>query len=524
MRIFRLKSTTVGLVIGLGILLSVSVATASPAFQEDCVPSGEVERGGELMFARHEEPLTLDPVIPNDNGSIYAIEQIFSALTRPDATGEGIEPDAAESWDISDDGLVYTFHLRDAKFSNGDPVTAEDMVFSLERGRGPESGFGGIFAAIDTIEALDESTVQMTLHQPYSPLLSVASIFYGMVVPKAVFEADPDGFGDHPIGSGPWMVEEFTRGDKLVLVPNPHYWELGVDCQPLPYLDKITIAYVPESNSRILGLRNGDFNAVSGVPYNEAANLDADEDIVLHVAPIYRLDYVYLNHLAPPLDSEEFRLALNYALDRQAIIDNVFFGYGQLPNAFWPLMNFNSDDVPLIPYDPDKARELLDEAGYSGEALEVLLAAGESSDKQIATILQQFWSAVGINVELVEVDSSFSLVAEGEYQAAVGYITSDINDDDELTTLQATLDNDTSSFFTWYDNPEVGPLLAQARESLDPEVRADLYAQVQEMVYWDGYSVPLNYTPAVNAIGTNVRNWQNLTTGWWWLRTVWLDQ
>jgi peptide/nickel transport system substrate-binding protein len=320
------------------------------------------------------------------------------------------------------------------------------------------------------------------------------------------------------------MVEEFTRGDKLVLVPNPHYWELGVDCQPLPYLDKITIAYVPESNSRILGLRNGDFNAVSGVPYNEAANLDADEDIVLHVAPIYRLDYVYLNHLAPPLDSEEFRLALNYALDRQAIIDNVFFGYGQLPNAFWPLMNFNSDDVPLIPYDPDKARELLDEAGYSGEALEVLLAAGESSDKQIATILQQFWSAVGINVELVEVDSSFSLVAEGEYQAAVGYITSDINDDDELTTLQATLDNDTSSFFTWYDNPEVGPLLAQARESLDPEVRADLYAQVQEMVYWDGYSVPLNYTPAVNAIGTNVRNWQNLTTGWWWLRTVWLDQ
>ena len=494
---------------------------------EDCTPSGEVKRGGELVFARREEPLTLDPAIPNDNGSIYAIEQIFSALTRPDEDGWGLEPDGAESWDISEDGLVYTFHLREgAKFSNGDPVTAGDYVFALERGRGPESGFSGIFEAIDTIEAPDDMTVVLTLKRPFAPILSVASIFYGAVYPQDVFEADPDGFSSNPVGSGPWMVEEYTRGDRLVLVPNPHYWELGVDCKPLPYLDKVTILYVPETNSRVLGLRNGDFDAMDGVPFNEAAALDAEEGITLHVAPIFRLDYIYLNHQNPPLDSKEFRLALNYAVDRQVILDTVYFGYGEIPNGYWPLMFYHSEDVPPIPYDPDKARELVAESGYTGEPIEILVAAGDTTFEQTAVILQQFWKEVGINAEIVKNDTgtAFDEIVAGNYQASGSYITSDINDDDELAILMADISNDTSSFFSWYENDEAVELLLKAQSTLDPDERAEYYAQIQEMVYWDGYSLPINYVPAVNAHANHVQNWKNIAPGWWWLRTVWMDK
>lgn len=515
------------LIAGLILLLSIGFVTPAAA-QGDCTPSEEVKRGGELVFARYQEPLSMDPLDVGDNGSIWAMVQVFSTLTRPDETGAGLVPDLAESWDISDDGLVYTFHLRDAKFHNGDPVTAEDVVYSLERARGPESGYAFVYGAADTIEALDERTVRITLKQPFSPFLSSMSLFTGAVVPKALVEADRDHFRQNPVGSGPFMVEEYTRGDRVVLVPNPYYWELGADCQPLPYLDKVTMLYIPESNSRVLGLRNGDYDVITGVPYSEGASLEAADGITLEVAPIYRLDYVYLNHAAPPLDKKEFRLALNYAADRQAILDLVFFGYGQLPNGYWPLMNFHSADVPMIPYDPDRARELLAEAGYNGETLTLLISAGDAPSRQIATILQQNWTEVGINVELQELDGGtmFSKAVEGDYQAMVSYITSDINDDDELATLQGDYKapGDFFSFFSWYESDAVSEALAKARETSDPAERAQYYAEAQEIAYWDGYSVPLNYTPAVNAHHDYVKNWRNLTTGWWWLQYVWLDK
>jgi peptide/nickel transport system substrate-binding protein len=264
------------------------------------------------------------------------------------------------------------------------------------------------------------------------------------------------------------------------------------------------------------------------VPYNEATSLQQTEGVTVEVAPLYRLDYVYLNHQAPPLDKREFRLALNYAADRQAILDLVFFGFGELPNSYMPKMNFHSPDVPLIPHDPDRARELLAEAGYNGEPLSILIPAGDAPSEQIATILQQSWTEVGINAQLQEMDGSsiFGEVAQGNYQALVSYITSDINDDDELATLQAdgSAQSGFNSFFSWYNNPEVNDLLAQARQASDPTERAAFYAQVQDIVYNDGYSIPLNFSPYVNAYYNYVVGWKNVATGWWWLSRVWLDQ
>lgn len=508
--------------------LLVSIGLVPVSSQETCTPSSDVKRGGELRFGRWEEPITFDPQIPGDNGSIYLIVQVFDTLVRPDATGTGLEPGLAESWDVSDDGLTYTFHLRDARFSTGDPVTSEDVVFSIERAREEGRGYAFLFDTINTIEAVDKTTVKITLDRPFSPMLSTMSVFAASIVPKAIVEADPDNFGDNPVGSGPFMVEEYSRGDKVVLVPNPNYWELGADCELLPYLDRITVNYVPDSNSRVLGFRNGDFDVIAIVPYNEAASVQGMEGVTVEVAPLYRLDYVYLNHQAPPLDKKEFRLALNFAADRQAILDLVFFGFGELPNSYMPKMNFHSPDVPLIPYDPERAKELLAEAGYNGEPVSILIPAGDAPSKQTATILQQNWTAVGINAQLQEMEGSsiFGEVAEGNYQTLVSYITSDINDDDELATLEAdgSAQSGFNSFFSWYNNPEVSDLLAQARQSSDPTERAELYAQVQDIVYNDGYGVPLNFSPYVNAYYNHVVGWKNVATGWWWLRNVWLDQ
>ena len=506
-------------------------ATEAPPAEEPpatgaCTPSGEVKRGGELKLARLEEPLTMDPVGPSDNGSIYLIEQVYESLVEPDQTGAGLVPGLAEKWNISLDDLVYTFYLRDAKFSTGDPVTPEDVIFSLNRAANADiSPYAFLFQVVDKIEAVDAKTVKITLKEPTVPFLSSVAIFTSSIVPKAVFEADPEGFGNKPVGSGAFMVEEYTRGDKVVLVPNPHYSKLGVDCKPLPYLDKVTVKYVPDSNSRVLGLRNGDFDVIDNVPFSEGKALDAEADISLGVDEIYKLDYLYINHQRQPFDNKDFRLALNYATDRPAILDTVFFSYGMLPNSFMPKMNFWDEGVELIPYDTAKAKEYLDKSGYDGKTIEIMVPAGDAPRKQIAQILQQNWTAVGINSTIVELDigTAWEKTTAGEYDVLVSYITSDINDDDELATFQGDYwaPGASFAFYSWYQSQEVADILAKARKTADPGERAGLYSQAQKIAYWDGYSVPFNFTPAVTAYWDYLQNWRTLTVGWWWLDQVW---
>ena len=327
-----------------------------PAAEEPVTEEGGIKRGGTLVIGRHEEPLTFDPFVPGDNGSIYLLVQVVETLTCAGETGAEVVPCLAETWDISDDEIEYTFHLRDAKFSNGSPVTAADVEYSINIAA-TDSGYAFLFDPIEKMEVVDDMTVKFTLKQPYSPFLAAMSLFTGSIVPKSVHEADTAGFGDNPVGSGPFMVEEYTRGEQVVLVPNPNYWGMGEDGSPLPYLDEIIIKYVPESTSRVLGFRNNDYDVMTGVPLNEADSIKSMAGATLEVAPIYRLDYLYTNHAAPPLDSREFRLALNYATNREAIFDNVYFGYGEIPNSYMPKMNFWSADVPMIPYDPAKAEE-----------------------------------------------------------------------------------------------------------------------------------------------------------------------
>jgi ABC-type transport system substrate-binding protein len=254
--------------------------------------------------------------------------------------------------------------------------------------------------------------------------------------------------------------------------------------------------------------------------------VDSNPALDLEAAPVYRLDYVYLNHAKPPLDDENIRIALNYAADHESILNVVFFGYGEVPNGFMPKMNFHSADVPVIPYDVEKAKELVAEADYDGTPIKLLIAAGDGNGQQIGNILQQGWQQAGLSVEIEQVDggTAWGMVTEGNYMAHVSYITSDINDDDELATLQADYDSGTEAFFSRYKSEGMGEMLAAARQSDDPEKRAKLYAEIQEAVYMDGYSVPLNFSPTLTGSSSKVQNLTTSRTGWWWLKDAWLAE
>ena len=160
--------------------------------------------------------------------------------------------------------------------------------------------------------------------------------------------------------AGPFMVESYERGSTVVLKANPHYWDMGADGKPLPYLEGVELRYVPRKQlprSRLCATATMTSSRQS--PSTRRSRSRRDSKLVVKSTPIFRLDYVYLNHQKPPLANKDFRLALNYAADREAILKAVYFGYGEVPNSYMPKVNFHSDTVPLIPFDPEKAKELV---------------------------------------------------------------------------------------------------------------------------------------------------------------------
>lgn len=351
MRAFRKACLSSGL---LSLALAANLLSLSAPVHAD-----DIKRGGTLVMARPDEPLTFDPFIPGDNGSIYAIEQVCDALVEADDTGLGLRPGLAESWEISADGLTYIFKIRDAKFSNGDPVTVDDVVFTLKTLSDPSKYLAFVLKPVKAISAVDDKHVKIELSEPYAPLLSALSAYAASIVQKKAYEASPENFGTSPMCAGPFAVQSYERGSTVVLKANPYYWDKGADGKPLPYLDSVELRYVPESNSRVLGLKNGDYDIISTVAFNQAKSLEADSNLVVEATPIFRLDYVYLNHQKKPLDNKDFRLALNYAADREAVLKAVYFGYGETPNSYMPKVNFHSDAVKLIPHDLEKAKELV---------------------------------------------------------------------------------------------------------------------------------------------------------------------
>jgi peptide/nickel transport system substrate-binding protein len=311
-----------------------------------------------------------------------------------------------------------------------------------------------------------------------------------------------------------------------VLAANPKYWAKAEDGKPLPYLDKIVMKYMPDGNSRVLGLKNGDLNVALQLPLSQAASVKATEGLALETAPSYALDYVYLNHSKKPFDDKRIRLALNYATNHDALMKAVYFGYGEVPNSFTPKVNYWSANVKTIPYDLDRATALVKEANYDGTPIELMISSGNSTMRQTASILQAAWQKAGLKVNIVQYEGATAgaMMKKGDYQARVSLISSDINDSDEIATLQTDYYGSTHSFFTWYKNDDVIALLTQARGELDTTKRAALYEKVQDIVYNDGYSVPLNFEPFINGYSSKLGNWQNIAVGWWWLKTTWLPE
>ena len=447
---------------------------------------------------------TLDPIKSAAAGDIEVLGQLYSRLLRNAPDGSELLPGLAESWEVSEDGLRYTFRLRDAQFSDGSPVTAEDVVFSFLRLRDQEdSAYNSMFQVIETVEAVDEKTVVFTLEYPAAPFLGSVEMFNAGIVPKAAVEAmGDDAFAQNPISSGPFKLKEWRPNDRVILERNPHYWREG-----LPYLDEVEIIEVSDENTRVSMLRAGEVDVISGTPWSQVDTLMAQEDIRVPLDPSSIINVLLVNHQAAPLDDVRVRQAIARAIDTKSIVEAVTFGYGVPANSTLPnALTYYDAELPAIPYAPEEARALLEEAGAVGASVEVMITSGSSYNTQIAQLLQAQLGAAGLNVTIATVDSPtwWERVTTADYGITPSWWYNETTDPDQAVRWALCGSCGNSAFYSYYENPELDALVEQAVRELDPAVRGELYSEIQRVSLEEVAQVPLYYPPYTIAMSDSV--------------------
>jgi peptide/nickel transport system substrate-binding protein len=502
-------------------LVAVTVGVALAAGAGTARGGDTPKRGGTLTFARAFEPVTFDPLKTNgDNGTLWTIVQIYDQLVEYRPGSFVPQPGLAKSWTISNGGKTITFKLRNAKFSNGAPVTAADVVNCLKRFASPKTdpGFAFLGASIASASSPGPGAVVLKLKYPDQQILPALAVPTASIYPQAA----ENGLATKPVGSGPFMLKSFTRGQRTVLVRNPYYWRTG-----LPYLDEVDLTYVPDDTTRMLQVRSGQAQLAESVPFSQIDSLGKTSGLHVDIAPIVSYDGIFFNEKYAPLADRKVRQALNYALDKQRIDTAVYAGKAQIANSTIAKTQYWTAKVPPYPFDLAKAKSLIASSKYpNGFSLELKVPAGDTVHESVAVIAKDEWAPLGVKVSVVKEDQGalFTDYSEGKYQASIPMplITSDVLVPDELALAWLQWTPGQQSFFTQYRNPAIAREVRLANRTPNEKARAALWVKIQRQTMQDAPWAPLYFVPARTAVRDDVQGFKTLESAWWDLAGTWL--
>ena len=412
---------------------------------------------------------SLDPHKTVKAGTREVMFNVFEGLVKPTPDG-ALTPAVAESYTVSEDRLTYTFTLREGvKFHNGDTVTAEDVVYSINRcAAATETGIVQVeaFSVIQNIEAVDERTVTITIAEPSNEFLSYLTV--------AVLPADYDQQDTAPIGTGPFKFVSRTAQDSVVLEKFNEYW--GTPAQ----LDKVTLKIMENADSLMMSLQSGAIDLCAHLTSTQVAQLEKDFNVAEGTMNLVQA--MYLNNAVAPFDDVRVRQALCYAVDKQEIIDLAFDGYGSpIGSSMYPAFGKYFDDSLTNYYtkDVEKAKALLAEAGYpDGFDMTITVPSNYKPHMDTAEVLVQQLAQIGVNaaIEPIEWESWVSDVYAGrQFQSTV------VGVDASTMTARALLERFTSDYgknFINYNNAEYDALFQQTLTAYDDAEQTAIYKQM----------------------------------------------
>ncbi|MFN7151941.1 MAG: ABC transporter substrate-binding protein [Microthrixaceae bacterium] len=444
--------------------------------------------GDILIAAIGGEPDQLDPQRTSSYFAFEVLENVFDTLVAPDENLE-MQPALAESWEVSDDQLTWTFDVRDdVTFHDGSEFTSEDVVYSYRRIIDEELANAWKFAAITDITAPDDDTVVITVAQPTPNLLSNLGGFKGM----AIVQQENVESGDittAPVGTGPFSVTGYSSGDRITLAANPDYWGGA------PELGGVEYRFISEPATALAALRAGDIHWTDVVPPQQVSELESDDTVEIGLTPSSDYWYLALNEAREPWSDVRVRQALAYAIDRDAIVQAVSYGTAALNQLAIPEQSVWYTAYDEYSTDLDTAQALLDEAGFTGGTLDLLATSDYPETVTAAQIIASNLEPLGIDVEIRQPDFSTWLDEQntGNFDMLMMGWLGNIDPDDFYYAQHHT---DGASNAQKYSNTEVDALLDAGRIETDPEARKELYAQAATIIA-DEVSYIYLYNPSV---------------------------
>lgn len=455
------------------------------------------QSGGHLILCVGDEPPGLDPTSSASaaiDRVVYA--NIMEGLVKVDRNGQFV-PGLATKWEASPDGKVYTFHLREGvRFHNGEPFNAQVAKWNLERSAAEETknAHPDFFRVITNIETPDDNTLKVTLAEVDALFITHMAEGDAVMLPMKGFE----NMAAEPVGTGPFKFSKWIRGDSVEMVRNDSYWN-----PQLPYLDKVTYRFIKDPSAQVAALKAGDVDLLGWLLAPElAANIAKDKRFKVSAGATTSEVIMATNNKAKPFDSKLVRQAMAYAIDRQTVIDLVMAGYGTIIGSHWPPVTpYYQDMTQRFPYDPEKAKQLLADAGYpDGFEATIKVPAIYPYSLRAGEVIADMLRQVGIKlkIEIVEwgvwldriykqKDFELSLIGHAEAWDIGIYANPD--------------------YYFQYNSPVFQEAYAKALKAPNEAEKTKWFARCQEIVAEDAVNGFLFLSPALAAMKVELMNW-----------------
>ena len=449
---------------------------------------GEKKTDAPKVVSQGSKPKSLDPNMYNEIPALAVTEQIFNTLLRIDDNGN-VVPELAESYEYASPTELIIKIKKNVKFHNGDTMTVNDVVFSLNRMlEKPASRI--MIEIIDKIDILDDSTIKLTLKNSSAPLLFSLAHPLTAILNEKDTKAKNDMIATEPMGTGPYKFVSWGDGEKIEFVAFDDYFE------GRPKIDKLIIRAITENSSRLAALETGEIDIAYSVAPVDTGVIEKNKNLELISAPTTSTEYMTLNTTKAPFNNKDFRVALNYALDKQSMADSVFMGKAKPattivnPNVFG-----YSSEVPGFEYNPEKAKELIKKSGVTNPNFK-LYVNDNAIRLQLAQIVQANFKEVGIDMEIetLEWGAYLQRTAQGEHTAFIGGWVSGTSDADiVLYPLLHSSSHGGAGNRAFYTNKEFDKEVEIARATSDPEVRKAHYKNAQMILQEESPLIVLLY-------------------------------